>query len=427
MAPSVSSGFFVSTIPLLAASSRTRPPTPFMSDLAARPSPAASQGRVFLSLFAALRPHVATDRNLPSRLQQLLAREKRFGSRDRRLYRELLYTALRHLPWIDARLAALPDDAVRATAWLAAETPATRAFREHWTAGWPSETPTSVSEKARQLAADPAVLLPAWFAEHCPVACLPPALDALHTRAPLWVRLQTDDPAPVLAEFAARGWSVRPAPSLPAALEVLAEADLTTTDAYARGLIEIQDLGSQLLLGQLPHAPTGHWLDACAGAGGKTLQLARLLGTSGRVDAHDIRASALDELGSRAARARIANIRILSAAPSGRYDGVLIDAPCSGSGTWRRAPHLKWCTTPQTIADAAALQRDLLHRYAPLVSPGGQLVYATCSLSHHENDDVVTAFLSSHPTFTLAAPSRTLLPSDHNTDGYFVAVLRANS
>lgn len=394
-----------------------------MSDPALRSSPAASQGRVFLQLFAALRPHVTTDRNLPSRLQQLLAREKRFGSRDRRLYRELLYTALRHLPWIDARLALSPDEAVRATAWLAVDTPATHAFRAHWTAGWP-ETPLPVSQKALQLQADPAALMPAWFAEHCPAAFTPPAVDVLHTRAPLWIRLQTDDPAPVLAEFTTRGWPVKPAPVLPSALEVLAEADVTSSDAFARGLIEIQDLGSQLLLAQLPQSPSGHWLDACAGAGGKTLQLARLIGSSGRVDAHDIRASALDELGARAARARVANIRILSATPSGKYDGVLIDAPCSGSGTWRRAPHLKWCTTPQTIADSATLQRELLHRYAPLVRPGGQLVYATCSLSRVENEDVVTAFLAAHPQFEPAFAARTLLPSDHNTDGYFVAVLR---
>jgi 16S rRNA (cytosine967-C5)-methyltransferase len=395
-----------------------------MTDSAPRTSPAASQGRTFLQLFAALRPHVTTDRNLPSRLQQLLAREKRFGSRDRRLYRELLYTALRHLPWIDALLAtASPDDAIRATAWLAAETPATHSFREHWTAGWP-EVPATIAEKARHLSADPSLLLPDWFAEHCPAATQSPAFDALHTRAPLWIRLQTDDVAPVLAEFTARNWPVRPAPVLANALEVLAEADLTTSDSYARGLIEIQDLGSQLLLAQLSPAPTGQWLDACAGAGGKTLQLARLLGTSGRVDAHDIRPQALDELGTRAARARIANIRILSGKPSGTYDGVLIDAPCSGTGTWRRAPHLKWCTTSRTVTEAAGLQRSLLDLYAPLVRSGGLLVYATCSLSHVENDDVVAAFLSTHPEFTPATPARTLLPSDFNTDGYFVAPLR---
>jgi 16S rRNA (cytosine967-C5)-methyltransferase len=389
-----------------------------------RPSPAASQGRSFLQLFAALRPHVATDRNLPSRLQQLLAREKRFGSRDRRLYRELLYTALRHLPWIDARLATdTPDDAIRAAAWLAADTAATRAFRAHWTAGLP-ECPATVAEKARHLSADPTALLPVWFAEHCPAAFTSPTIDTLHTRAPLWIRLQTTDSAPVLAEFEARGWAVRPSTVLPDAFEVLAEADLTPTDSYTRGLIEIQDIGSQLLLAQLGLPLAGPWLDACAGAGGKTLQLARLLGSNGRVDAYDIRSNALDELATRAARARVANIRILSAPPTATYDGVLVDAPCSGTGTWRRSPHLKWCTTPATIASSAALQTRILNQNASRVRPGGLLVYATCSLSRVENEDVVAAFLNAHPEFTPAIPARTLLPSDYNSDGYFVAPLR---
>lgn len=388
-----------------------------------RQPPAASQGRFFLNLFAALRPHVATDRNLPARLQHLLAREKRFGSRDRRLYRELLYSAIRHLPWIDALLARGNDDAIRATAWLAADTPATRAFRAFWTSGWP-DLPATVAARARHLGADAAALLPAWFHGHCPAAFASPLLDTLNTRAPLWLRLQTDDAAPVLAEFADRGWPLRPSPALPSAIEVLAEADVTGTHAYARGLVEVQDLGSQLILGRLMPPPAGHWLDACAGAGGKTLQLARLLGPAGRVDAHDIRTGALDELGARAARARVANIRILSAPPSALYDGVLVDAPCSGTGTWRRSPHLKWSTTPQAVESARSLQNELLHRHAGLVRPGGLLVYATCSLSRRENDDVISAFLAAHPGFALDGPARTILPSDHDTDGYYAAALR---
>jgi 16S rRNA (cytosine967-C5)-methyltransferase len=388
-----------------------------------RRSPAASQGRTFLALLAGLRPHVSTDRNLPSRIQQQLARDKRFGSRDRRLYRELLYTAVRHLPWIEAKLAQSDDEAIRATAWLATETAATHAFRAEWAAGWPA-LPTTVADKAHHLGVDATALMPGWFTEHCPAAVVSPEVDSLNTRAPLWIRLQTDDPAPVLAEFAEHGWSIRHSPTVPTAFEVLTEADLTTSKAYRDGLIEIQDLGSQLLLPLAGIAPGGQWLDACAGAGGKTLQLARLLGPSGRVDAHDIRASALDELGARAQRARIANIRILSAPSTATYDGVLVDAPCSGTGTWRRSPHLKWCTTPETVVRSAALQLDLLARFSRQVKPGGRLVYATCSLSHHENADVVADFLKAHPDFTADAPARTLLPSEHDTDGYFVAPLR---
>ena len=103
---------------------------------------------------------------------------------------------------------------------------------------------------------------------------------------------------------------------------------------------------------------------------------------------------------------------------------MLIDAPCSGTGTWRRAPHLKWCTTPRTVADAAVIQNSLLELYAPLVRPGGLLVYATCSLSRVENADVIKTFLAARPEFSAAAPARTVLPSDFNTDGYFVAPLR---
>jgi 16S rRNA (cytosine967-C5)-methyltransferase len=152
-----------------------------------------------------------------------------------------------------------------------------------------------------------------------------------------------------------------------------------------------------------------------------------------------IRASALKELQIRATRARLTNIAILPAAPTALYDGVLVDAPCSGTGTWRRAPHLKWTTTPAQVTAAADQQLDLLNTYAALVRPGGQLVYATCSLSHFENEDVIRAFLAANPSFQpeLPPPVRafgfapdpatgglTILPAKHNTDGFFVATLR---
>ena len=232
-----------------------------------RRSPATSQGYTFLLLLAALRPHVATDRNLPVRLQQLLAKDKRFGSRDRRLYRELLYTALRHLPWIDAKLALSEDEAIRTTAWLAAQTPATSAFRTEWIGDW-MELPATVEEKAQHLGMNDTALTPSWFGEHCPAALRSPDVDFINRRAPLWVRLQTDNTAPVLAEFTERNWPVRESVVLPTAWEVLAEADLASSAAHQNGLIEIQDLGSQLLLHHLGSAPSGRWLDACAGAGG---------------------------------------------------------------------------------------------------------------------------------------------------------------
>ena len=198
----------------------------------------------------------------------------------------------------------------------------------------------------------------------------------------------------------------------------------------------MQDLGSQLLLETLGLGPGGRWLDACAGAGGKTLQLARLVGPTGTVVAHDIRRAALDELGVRAARARLGNVRPTLQPPgAGDFDGVLVDAPCSGSGTWRRSPHLKWTTTPALVTERAALQTQLLANFAPCVRRGGRLIYATCSLSPEENSRVVTAFLNTHAGFHPEPFARTfgfapnnggltLLPARHDTDGFFVASLR---
>lgn len=391
-------------------------------------SHAGSQQRTFLALLGQLRPHWRRDRNLPARIQQLLARNRAFGSRDRRLYRELIYTTLRYLPWIEPALDREPDEAVRRVAWLAADLPATKAFRAAFATGEPP-------------GGDKTELLPAWFREHCPEAFEPAQLDTFLARAPLWLRLQTSDTARVTAEFTRLGWLFEFSSILPSALRLIDEVDVTKTAAFADGLIEVQDLGSQLLLASAGITPGERWLDVCAGAGGKTLQLATLLGSAGHVDAHDIRPAALQELATRAARAGLVNVTILSATPTATalYDGVLVDAPCSGTGTWRRAPHLKWTTTHEQIAAAAALQRQLLTHFATHVRPGGRLIYATCSLSRHENDVVAAAFLAAHPHFSAtppaptfaaglsASPTLTLLPATHNADGFFVATFRRHS
>lgn len=413
-------------------------------------SVAGSQQRTFLHLAAQLRPFWRSDRNLPARIQSLLAANRSFGSRDRRLYRELTYTALRYLPWVEPLLEARPEAALKIVAWLAADIPATRKFRDALVADWPP-CPSDASGRAmiikeqtqreRSPASSPAdafdasALLPKWFNEHCPAAFEPTEITALLSRAPLWLRLQTSNEAEVFAEFEQLGWRWSRSPVLASALRVFDEVDVTKTRSYQGGLIEIQDLGSQLLLEAAGIVKGERWLDACAGAGGKTLQLARLLGSAGHVDAYDIRAAALQELSARATRARISNISPTHGAPAGTYDGVLVDAPCSGSGTWRRAPHLKWTTTPEPVQEAARVQLSLLTQFSAHVRRGGRLLYATCSLSALENGQVVETFLSRQPNFaseepaqSFGAPSRngalTFLPSLHDTDGFYLATLR---
>ncbi len=402
----------------------------------------ANQQRTLLALLAQLRPHWRADRNLPARIQKLLTSNRAFGSRDRRLYRELIYTTLRYLPWIEPSLDSDSDLATRLIAWLAADSPATEKFRTALISDWPATPPTVAAKStfvSQQLNLRPPLPppLPDWFREHCPAAFESPDVDVLLSRAPLWLRLQTSNTAVVLDEFTRLNWRYEFSSVLPTALQLLDEVDVTKTSAYADGLVEIQDLGSQLLLESTALSSGGRWLDACAGAGGKTLQLAHLLGSTAEIHAHDIRPAALSELAARAQRAHLKDIRILRTAPlaTDLYDGVLVDAPCSGSGTWRRAPHLKWTTTPAQIAAAATVQQQLLTRFAQNVRPGGLLLYATCSLSHVENESVISTFLSTHPNFTLRPPTRpfnapasphslTFLPALHNTDGFFIAHLQ---
>jgi 16S rRNA (cytosine967-C5)-methyltransferase len=423
------------------------------------PSPgrsiAGSQARVFLELWAELRPRVRRDRALAEAIEERLRRDRRFGSRDRRLYRELIYTTLRFLPWLEDDLAAAPDRALGRLAWLAAEVPATRLFRAAFAGDRPPRPPSVAGLRAAFATEGGAVpgsagpladtnasvgrvpdLLPEWFRAECPAAFRAPLEDVLATRPPVWLRLQGGGAEEALAEFEHTGWRATVSPVLPGAVRLDGECDVTRTRAFAEGRIEVQDLGSQLLLAAAGVARGERWLDACAGAGGKTLQLAGLVGPEGAVVAHDVRAEALVELRLRAERGGYANIAV-DPRPVGTFDAVLVDAPCSGSGTWRRHPHLKWSTDPVLVRGCAETQLRLLTGFAPRVRSGGRLVYATCSLCRTENAAVVQAFLAASPEYAEEPPRQrfgmpstpdsaglTIDPSVHDTDGYYVAVLR---
>jgi 16S rRNA (cytosine967-C5)-methyltransferase len=309
--------------------------------------------------------------------------------------------------------------------WLGAGSPEIDPIRPEITAGMPP-CPGSAEAKAAALGADVDALSPAWLRGECPAAFRPPLRDVLLRRAPLWLRLQAPGAGAVRQEFEANGWPWQESALLPGALRLPPRGmDVVRTRAYEAGLVEIQDLGSQLILAGSPPAPGGRWLDACAGAGGKALQLAALLGESGVVTARDSRPAALAELTARAARAGLgARIRVGDPAdPDGGFDGVLVDAPCTGSGTWRRFPHLKWTTKPEAPERFARIQLRLLRENAGRVRPAGLLVYSTCSLCSSENEAVARDFLSAEPGFKLEE-QRPLLPQEHDGDGFFVARFR---
>ena len=192
-------------------------------------------------------------------------------------------------------------------------------------------------------------------------------------------------------------------------------ANLVGHPAFQRGWFEVQDLGSQ----RVSHFVDGAGrtvLDLCAGAGGKALALAA---AGAHVTATDVRTAALQELRRRAKRAG-AVVRTVHRTAIGHYDRVLVDAPCSGSGVWRRHPEYRW-----RLADGvpSTLQSRLLAEGADAVAPGGELVYATCSVFRAENEAVVEGFLATHPAWRRLRPDLRLAPHTDHTDGLYAAAL----
>ncbi len=232
------------------------------------------------------------------------------------------------------------------------------------------------------------------------------------------------------------GVSTTPCRFAPDGLVVQGRANLLGTSAQHDGWFEVQDEGSQLLGGLVQARPGEVILDTCAGAGGKTLQLASALQNQGTVYAWDPELEKLRRLEVRAARAGATCVRILwGGIPSDLLaDRVLVDAPCSELGTLRRGPDVRWRLQPQIVSQMAGLQSEILARSASHVRSGGQLVYGTCTFTREENEAVVSRFLASTPGFSLLPLSvdPSLLrdgffrpaPHLHGTDCFFGAVLQ---
>ncbi|MBF0130699.1 MAG: RsmB/NOP family class I SAM-dependent RNA methyltransferase [Alphaproteobacteria bacterium] len=243
------------------------------------------------------------------------------------------------------------------------------------------------------------------------------------------------------------------APTLlsPLGLRLEARSDLASRQIFRDGWIEVQDEGSQIVALLTGARPGEAVVDYCAGAGGKTLALAAMMGNRGRILACDVSAGRIDRSALRLRRAGAYNVtrRILEGdndkwvkRKAGTFDRVLVDAPCSGTGTWRRNPDAKWRLRPEGIAELTGRQASILRSASRLVRPGGRLVYATCSILAEENEDRIGDFLSATPAFRLvpavraweeavgtpypadpSTPALTLSPGRDGTDGYFIAVM----
>lgn len=228
---------------------------------------------------------------------------------------------------------------------------------------------------------------------------------------------------------AAAGQQDAPAPQSPDALHYTGLTDLYRTPEFQAGEFEIQDLASQLVgLAAAPKAGETWW-DACAGEGGKTMHLSDLMQNKGLLWASDRSLRRLGKLKARAARAQVFNFR---AAPweggaklptKTKFDGILMDAPCTGIGTWQRNPHARWTTAPKDVHELAAVQAQLLDHAAGSLKPGGRLVYAVCTLTRAETTEVAAAFTAAHPELEPVS-TQTLWPHELNANGMFIAQWR---
>lgn len=413
-------------------------------------------------------------------LDFLLRRERRLWAQERRAVAESVYGMLRserRIAWLleqglgeetAASLGRQAQHALHYEAWRVLDrgVPPARALAEGGLS--PALLPglSACADPAphlERLAADPIrrlgveQALPDWmaalFIRELGTEAAFAAAAAMNERAPLTLRanrLRTDRQG-LLRALQDEGVPARPTPFSPEGVTVEGRQNLFQLRAFRQGLFEIQDEGSQLLAQLVDPHPGWLVVDACAGAGGKTLALAATMRNRGRIVALDTEARRLEKFAPRARRAGVHNWEAHQVAEdgigpaleeklTGKADAVLIDAPCTGLGVLRRNPDARFRLDEGSVARFAALQRELLVRYAALARPGGRIVYATCSIAREENEEVVEAVLREHPELELVPPAETLgqelaerlgaerhlrlYPHVHGTDGFFAALLR---
>lgn len=404
-------------------------------------------------------------------------RARRFiEERDRGPILALLQALLRHharLGWLLARHGAPDWPRLRALAWLALgedrPVPAlTRLFNgDRFSPEALTRSEIALVEALREgpldhpeMPEDIRLECPDWasaplrarfgdaFAAEMAASLAPPPLD-------LRVNPARTTRAALLAELGALGLAAAPTPLAPQGVRVAERFSLARLESLTTGAAEIQDEGSQLVALLVGAKPGERAADFCAGAGGKTLALAAQMEGKGRLTACDVNEGRLKRCAERLKRAGFHNaeMQLLTGESDrwvkrrkGGFDRVLVDAPCSGTGTWRRNPDARWRPQQEGGLEAlTALQARILANAARLVRPGGRLVYATCSLLPEENEAQVTAFLSANPAFRLTPPAEaapelaealadaladtpagevlSLTPARHGTDGFFAAVL----
>lgn len=394
-------------------------------------------------------------------LRDFFATHRRLGSHDRAFVAETVFAVLRHKRLLEHLLRQIEVQATPRKLVLAALIK----LQGHSLSQLDQSLKSDDRDWAAKLkAADaeslpPAVRLslPDWLYDRIVAgSSAQEALEfgrAMLKPAPLDLRVNTilADRDSVLKELKAAGFEAKPTPYSPVGIRLTGKPAINRHPLFTGGSIEVQDEGSQLLAYLLAPKRREMVVDFCAGAGGKTLALGALMQSQGRLYAFDVSEKRLNNLKPRLKRSGLSNVHpqliqsendIRIKRLGGKADRVLVDAPCSGLGTLRRNPDLKWRQSPQSVAELAAKQAAILGSAATLLKPGGRLVFATCSILAEENDAVVAGFLASRPDFQLIDCQQVLdesrialesgrflqlRPQTHETDGFFAAVLERRS
>ena len=369
---------------------------------------------------------------------------RNLGQQDRAFIAETVFAVLRRKRSLEAAAESAAPHALAIAALIKVFGISGRALQDH-------DADLATRIKSAQNSAFPEAVqadLPDWLwqrlaAEYSAEEAMAIARGLLNP-APLDLRVNL---AKLSREEALAGLDLEaaPTPFSPAGIRLKGKPQINRHALFLDGSLEVQDEGSQLLAYLLAPRRGEMVADFCAGAGGKTLAISMLMQGTGRVYAMDVSEKRLRELAPRAARAGISNVHLIALSGegdvrakrlAGKIDRVLVDAPCSGFGTLRRNPDLKWRHGEGAVSELAAKQTRILNAAAKLLKPGGRLVYATCSILSEENEAVADRFATEHPEFTglscteLLATQRIaidtgerlrLWPHRHGTDGFFAA------
>jgi 16S rRNA (cytosine967-C5)-methyltransferase len=274
-----------------------------------------------------------------------------------------------------------------------------------------------------------AVDCPDWLAPRLQAALgadFTATLQAMQRRAPVFVRvnLAKTTVSGAMAALAAEGIGAKLNSNAKTALEITENArKISGSNAYLSGLIELQDAASQAVVEALPLQNGQRVLDYCSGGGGKALAMAAQAKL--RLYAHDTEPKRMRDIPVRMARAGVQIEIVENISITDRYDVILTDVPCSGSGSWRRDPQGKWALTETRLHELCTIQQDILKKTAPLVALMGTLAYVTCSMLREENEDQIATFLQNYPDWQ--NPLQRRFSPLHDTDGFFMALLTRGS